>query len=237
MSGPPLTIPATGPGPAAFASTICFILPCPKMMAATSASNRANHSARARLAAFLALSFSSQVRGRIPCARNVATAARLMQIRLARNNRPAPSATAHCAEPSASPRATNGGSSATATMTPTRAEDSRPATASAPAQPAASPRAMSDGATSERDAIWPESKEIGSTMPISTASARATPMATKPVFNARRNSFVSPIALANASAMFGPSRGAITMAPMTTATLSRHIPMAATSVDRRTSTT
>jgi len=230
-------MPAAGPGSAAFASTICLILPCPKMMAATSASSRTNHSARARLAAFLALSFSSHVRGRMPCARNVATAARLMQIRFARNSSPAPSATAHRAAPNAMPRATSGGSSATATMTPTRADERRPATASAPAQPAASPSAMSDGATSERSAIWVDSPENGSTMPISTASARATPMATKPVFSARRNSSVSPSALANAIAMFGPSRGAITMAPMMTATLSRHKPMAATSVERRTRTT
>ncbi len=53
------------------------------------------------------------------------------------------------------------------------------------------------------------------------------------VLRAPRPSSTLPSAVANAKAMFGPRSGAMTMAPMMTAALSRHMPMAATRLESR----
>jgi hypothetical protein len=57
-------------------------------------------------------------------------------------------------------------------------------------------------------------------------------MPTAPLRNARLARRASASVVASASAMLGPSSGAMTIAPMTTATLFRARPMAATTVDR-----
>ncbi|OPX65100.1 MAG: hypothetical protein A4E30_00402 [Methanomassiliicoccales archaeon PtaB.Bin215] len=76
---------------------------------------------------------------------------------------------------------------------------------------------------------------VGSTsksMPITSERprARSTPEArvTPDLFR----SLLSPRVVARDIAMLGPSRGAMTMAPITTATLSLSRPMAATRTDR-----
>ena len=60
--------------------------------------------------------------------------------------------------------------------------------------------------------------------------AVATPMPL--AFRARVARGRSPVVVARASTMLGPSSGAITMAPMTMAPLSRERPMVATTVER-----
>ena len=77
----------------------------------------------------------------------------------------------------------------------------------------------------------------GHNAPIKNDSPSARTIPTIEVLSDFHIRSVSPSAAARASAMLGPSRGAMTMAPMTTATLSFSNPMATTMVDSTTKIT
>ena len=129
-----------------------------------------------------------------------------------------------------------GGRSATATITPTSAEE-RPVTSeSAAAAPEASAMAMPSKPTCVRDISSFDEASTGQTAPISRLSPSATAMPAALVVMARAMSLPSPSATPTASARLGPRSGAITMAPTTTATLSAIMPKAATTVERTTKT-
>ena len=122
-------------------------------------------------------------------------------------------------------------------MTPTSVEGTPVVKASAPALPAARASATSAMPTVVRDAISCAAGFTVTSSPITTDSPKATVMPSAPARRAVRASGASASVVASESATFGPSSGAMTMAPMTTATLSCRMPIAATIAERTTMAT
>ena len=122
--------------------------------------------------------------------------------------------------------------SATATITPMTAPDSPWVNASAPAAPAASARTMSAGPTFVRAAMAGTVISTSNSKPTATAQGKATAIPVMFVTTARRNRAKSPNVVASDMATFGPNRGAMTIAPMMTATSSLSSPTAATTAER-----
>ena len=90
---------------------------------------------------------------------------------------------------------------------------------------------MSPSPTRVRAATSGKAGSTGNSMPMMTDNAIAVPIPARPVRSARRTRGKSPNVVPSANAMFGPSNGAITIAPMMMATLLCCRPMAATMVD------
>ena len=185
-----------------------------------------------RLAAF----FSSQVRGAMPLNRKTSLQARLTQTMFTASSKPAPAARSKRLCPISRPTVAAGGNRATATMTPTRTLD-RPVVSE---RAAAAPEASASKAESRPTSVRASNSRLrtvnGQSAPMAIASSTASAMPTTRVTRDRRIRSTSPSAVPRPKARFGPSSGAMTIAPITTATLSSTSPMAATMVDRVIST-
>ena len=128
-------------------------------------------------------------------------------------------ADAECPPPRSSPEVTRGGNSATATITPIRVVETPVVNASAPAQPDANATATSPSPTPLREATSGVAGFRCSGTPMITDRAIAKAIPAMAVRSARRSNDTSPNVVPSDNAMFGPSKGAITIAPMMMATL------------------
>ena len=128
-----------------------------------------------------------------------------------------------------------GGNKATATITPTSTLARPVVSEITAAAPEAKARTTESKPTSVR-AInsWLETLS-GQKMPIKMENNRAIASPAKVALIAFHIKGISPKAAPSARAILGPKSGAMTMAPITTATLSSNKPMATTTVERNTS--
>ena len=172
------------------------------------------------------------MRGRTPFHTKTNCAERMAQTTLSPSKSAAPAAFSGSPAPRNKAEATEGGNKATATITPTKAEDTPVDIDRAAAAPEASASAIISGPIMVR--------ETSSRLSTLTGKNVVRPRAkTKPMINPVPAALVacfirdkSPKAVASAKAKIGPNKGAITMAAMTIATLSSFRPIAATIADR-----
>ena len=121
-------------------------------------------------------------------------------------------------------------------MTPTSTLGSPVVRESAAAAPEASANATESRPACVRARSSGLDSSDGQKPPITTERDTASAMPTRRVFADSRINGISPKAVPSPNARFGPSSGAITIAPITTATLFSIRPMAATTVDSMTNT-
>ena len=140
----------------------------------------------------------------------------------------APAALSYSPAPKKSADATEGGKRATATITPTKAEEMPVESDKAAAAPEAKASAIIAGLTTVLSTISLDIKLISMKKVRAKAKPKPMPKPTTAVFVALRMRDKSPSAAAKAKAKIGPRSGAITMAAITMATLSPFKPMAAT---------
>ena len=148
-------------------------------------------------------------------------------------NTVAPKAGNHNPEPIKIPKTTSGGNRATETITPTTALFSPVVKEIAPATPEAKARATSDKSTLVLKATsLILDKSTDTNIPKSIERAKAIKICVKPIIRLFLPKDISPKVVANPKAIFGLSKGATTIAPMTMTSLPRSKPIAAIIVER-----